>query len=454
MIKLFLFDLDGVLVKAKKIHYDALNEALGDDFAITWNEHLSKYDGLKTSQKLEMLSKEKGLPIIQHDFVWNKKQEITLKMLSELSPSFQLIECMKKISSDGYKLACCSNSIRKTVLTVLSKLGIIEYFDLIISNEDVKNSKPHPEMYWLAMSTFGILPEETIIIEDSPYGLLAASRAGANIMRVSSPEEVTYDNIIKYLDKGKTNMIPKWKDETLNVLVPMAGAGSRFEKAGYTFPKPLIEINNKPMIHMVLENLNIEANYIFVVQKLHREKYNLDTLLKLLTPNCKIIEVDGVTEGAACTTLLAKKFIDNDNPLIFANSDQFIEWNSNEFMYKMKESNCDGGMLTFTATHPKWSFAKINNDGLVTEVSEKNPISDIATVGIYYWKHGSDYVKYAEQMISKNIRTNNEFYVCPVFNEAINDGKKIIPFKIDKMWGLGTPEDLNTYITTYLKNIK
>jgi dTDP-glucose pyrophosphorylase len=267
-------------------------------------------------------------------------------------------------------------------------------------------------------------------------------------MRVESPKDITYNNIYKHLN-NQVNMTPKWKNEKLNVLIPMAGAGSRFEQAGYTFPKPLIEVKNKPMIQVVIENLNLDANYIYVVQKAHREKYNLDTLLNLLTPGCKIVETDGLTEGAACTALLAKEYIDNDNPLFFANSDQFVEWDSNEFMYKMQETDADGGIVSFTATHPKWSFAKIDENGLVTEVAEKNPISDIATVGYYYWKHGSDFVKYAEQMIEKNIRVNNEFYVCPVFNQAIEDCKQIRTFNTTGMWGLGTPEDLNYYLENY-----
>jgi dTDP-glucose pyrophosphorylase len=117
----------------------------------------------------------------------------------------------------------------------------------------------------------------------------------------------------------------------------------------------------------------------------------------------------------------------------------------------MNETGCDGGIVTFTATHPKWSFAKIDDLGLVTEVAEKNPISDIATVGFYWWKKGSDYVKYAEEMINNNIRVNNEFYVCPVFNEAIKDGKKIRTFNVSNMWGLGTPEDLTYYVENYKK---
>jgi HAD superfamily hydrolase (TIGR01509 family) len=450
MIKLIIFDLDGVLVEAKNIHFDALNEALGQKYRIEWSEHLSKYDGLKTNQKLEMLTKEKGLPVEMYQQVWDEKQKLTLKKLHNLKHSTQLQVCMDLLAKEGYKIACCSNSIRKTVLTVLSKLGIIEYFDLILSNEDVKNSKPHPEIYWKAISMMGYLPEETLIVEDSPFGLLAADRSKSNVMRVETTNDVTYSNIHKHLTK-QVNMIPKWKNEKLNVLIPMAGAGSRFEQAGYTFPKPLIEVNGKPMIQVVVENLNLDANYIYVVQKSHREKYNLDTLLNLLTPGCRIVEVDGLTEGAACTALLAKEYINNDNPLFFANSDQFVEWDSNEFMYKMQETNFDGGIVTFNATHPKWSFAKIDNDGFVTEVAEKNPISDIATVGYYYWKHGSDFVKYSEEMIEKNIRVNNEFYVCPVFNVAINDGKKIITYNANKMWGLGTPEDLKCYLESFKK---
>lgn len=449
MIKFIVFDLDGVLVEAKTIHYEALNEALGERYRIEWNEHLSIYDGLKTNQKLEMLTKEKGLPIDMYTSIWERKQKLTLEKLSNLEPSQQLIDCMSRLVDEGYKLAVSSNSIRKTVFTVLSKLGIIQYFDLVLSNEDITTSKPHPEIYWKTMSMFRALPEETLIIEDSPYGLLAASRSKASFMRVASPKEITYLNIKKYLNKTNMKLSPKWKDETLNVLIPMAGAGSRFEQAGYTFPKPLIEINGKPMIQVVVENLNLDANYIYVVQKAHREKYNLDALLNLLTPKCTIVETTAVTEGAACTALLAKEFINNNSPLFFANSDQFVEWNSNEFMYKMQETNCDGGIVTFQATHPKWSFAKVDDNGFVTEVAEKNPISDVATVGYYFWKRGSDFVKYAEKMIEKNIRVNNEFYVCPVFNQAIQDSKKIKTFNVDKMWGLGTPEDLNNFLKNH-----
>lgn len=453
-IKLVIFDLDGVLVEAKNLHYKALNKALGKKYSISWKEHLSKYDGLKTNQKLEMLTQEKDLPVELHSQIWENKQKYTLEELRNLTPNQTLQSVMNTLVEDGYKIAVCSNSIRKTVLTVLSKLGIMEFMDYIISNEDVQNSKPHPEMYWRAISKMGCLPEETLIVEDSPYGLLAASRAKAHILRVKNPTEVTYTNIFKKLteiEKGNIMKMPAWKDDKLNVIIPMAGAGSRFAQAGYSFPKPLIDVKGKPMIQVVAEMLNIEANYVYVVQKEHRAKYNLDTLLNLITPGCKIVETEGVTEGAACTALLAKEHIDTDAPLLFANSDQHIVWNSTEFFYKMNETDVDGGILCFKGTHPKWSFAKVDENNKVIEVAEKNPISDNATVGMYYWKRGSDFVKYAEQMIEKDIRVNNEFYVCPVYNEAIQDDKHISCFMIEKdaMWGLGTPEELNYYLENF-----
>jgi choline kinase len=297
------------------------------------------------------------------------------------------------------------------------------------------------------MKTLDVLPEETIIVEDSPVGLLSAQRSSANVVRVNSPKEVNLE-IIEDIINQKTEKNLKWVDKKLNVLVPMAGEGSRFKEHGYKVPKPLIDINGKLMIQRVVESLNLEANFIYVVQKSHNLEYNLNTILNLITPNCKIVEVDGLTEGAACSTLLAKELFDNKNPLMIVNSDQFIEWNSSNFYYKMNEANIDGGIVTFDSSETKWSYVKIS-DGYVIETAEKNPISNDATVGIYYWKKGSDYVKSAENMISKNIRVNNEFYICPVYNEAINDGKLFSPYKVNEMWGLGTPEDLKFYLENF-----
>lgn len=232
----------------------------------------------------------------------------------------------------------------------------------------------------------------------------------------------------------------------MNILIPMSGRGSRFEKAGFKNPKPLIDVNGKPMIQVVIENLNLDGHYIFLVLKDHYDKFNLKNLLGSIVNKSSVIVVDSVTEGAACTALLAKKLINNDDELIIANSDQWMDWNSSHFLSSLRRRKADGGIATFFATHPKWSFAKIDENNLVSEVAEKNPISTVATTGIYYFAKGKYFVDAAETMISKNIRTNNEFYICPSFNEMIKNGHKVYSYPIAEMQGLGTPEDLEIYL--------
>lgn len=800
MIKAIIFDLDGVLIEAKLIHYHALNKALKQyGFEISWNEHLAKYDGLPTNKKLEKLTNEKGLDPNLYNTIWTLKQKETINVIKELIKPEDYTEQKKLLQyliENGYKVFVASNSITESIRCMLSCSDLIHYVHRYYSNEDVRNPKPHSEIYTKCILDAGINPKEALIIEDSHIGRKSAHESGAQVMGVIGPCEVNISNIQKAINKANEYKIfrPKWQGGQMNVLIPMAGAGSRFQKAGYTFPKPLIDIYNKPMIQVVVENLNIQAQHIFICQKSHYEQYNLHHVLNLISPNCKIIQIDHITEGAACTTLLAKDLINNDSPLLIANSDQYIEWDSNEFLYSCNNDHIDGGILTFDSCfgyrtridtkeygkipigkivnqklkcsvlsynieknifeytpvidyiridgknqkwkiiqtprkgrikvtydhefltndgwkkieninqekilttyydlnsqqeevfigtmlgdgyiskcynrtnsglrfshsikqkkwaitklnifnnletkykendvsiyktisccvkinerfknerkkwyndkkivpnnikltpltiatwymddgtlinkksknpvprfgtdnfnekdiqilqnkfkdiniltyitksnnkprlivsanssqtffnmiapyiipemayklplqyrnqcsykywnptneqkryyiqilcedlhkidsdtkyafcletknhnfivnnlvahncHPKWSYVRLDENGYVTEVKEKKPISNIATVGVYYYKKGSDYVKYAEQMINKNVRVNNEFYVCPVFNEMIQDKKKIKTYHVEKMWGLGTPEDLNYFINDH-----
>tara|TARA_R110000782_G_scaffold111828_3_gene201739 strand:+ start:798 stop:2174 length:1377 start_codon:yes stop_codon:yes gene_type:complete len=454
MIKLVVFDLDGVLIDSKQTHYEALNRALGSEYAITIEEHLSTYDGLPTRSKLNMLSERKGLPTDCHAEIARAKQKHTVEILKEtVQPRQDFVDMCREIKDRGYTLACASNAVRDTVKMSLLQLGIIEYFDFWYSNEDVHRPKPHFEMYFECMLKADAKPNETLIIEDSHIGRQAVLDAGAHLLAVADTHDVSLAIVLDAIEQH--NEQPKkripWKSKSMNVLIPMAGAGSRFAEQGYTFPKPLIEVGNKPMIQVVVDNLNIQANYIFIVQKDHYEKYNLETVLNMVAPGCTIVQTEGITEGAACTTLLAKEYINNEEPLIIANSDQFVEWNSNEVLYAFTTEGVDGGILCFNSTHPKWSYAKLDDNGFVSEVAEKQPISTNATVGIYYWSRGSLYVNSAERMIERNIRTNNEFYVCPAFNELVEDGGKVRVKNIaeDGMWGLGTPEDLKHFLANY-----
>ena len=238
----------------------------------------------------------------------------------------------------------------------------------------------------------------------------------------------------------------------LNIIIPMAGRGSRFADAGYKNPKPLIEVCGKPMIQVVVENLTpkCEHRFIFVCQNQHIKDYKLVPLLKSLAKNVEIIGIDGITEGQVCTVLKAEKYIDNDESLMCANSDQFIDFDINDYLYAMQKGNYDGFIMTMNANDPKWSYAKIDEKGNVIETAEKKVISNEATVGIFNFKHGKDLVRAAKQMIKDDIRVNNEFYTCPCYNYLIKEGQKIGIYNIgeeyDGMYGLGTPKDLEFFL--------
>ena len=240
----------------------------------------------------------------------------------------------------------------------------------------------------------------------------------------------------------------------LNIVVPMAGRGSRFANAGYELPKPLIEIHGHAMIECVIKNITpkVAHKFIFLCLDEHLKKYNLESRLKTFAPNCEIVNVDKVTEGAACTVLLAEKFIDNDDALMIANSDQYVDIAIDDYL--IAGEGLDGLIMTMFAADNKWSFINFDENNFVTMVREKEVISNEATVGIYNFAHGRDYVTYAKKMIKLNLRVNNEFYVAPVYNMLIEDGKKIGFYNVgrldDGMYGLGVPDDLNKFLNNPL----
>ena len=454
-IKLVVVDLDGVIIDSREIHYKSLNLALemvGEKYVIPREEHIAKYDGHPTKYKLHLLTKEKGLDPHLYDQVWKSKQEMTQKIiLEDFAKDERIIEIFKNLKEKGYLIFCASNSIWQTVKNALYVKGFLPYIDYFISNEEVRMPKPSPEIYFRCFERAQLTPLEVLICEDSPVGRQAAYNSGANVCPIENVEDFTFEKIINYISKYETiekytTMQYPQNEQLINIVIPAAGLGSRFAKAGYSMPKPLIEVNGKPMLQKVVENIAIKGRYIFIVQKEHYEKYNMKYVLNLISPNCEIVVNEGVTEGAACSVLLAKEFINNDNPLIIANSDQYLEWDPYKFLYVSNSEGIDGCISTFTNTHPKFSYAEVDENGYVRQVAEKKPISNIATTGVYFWKNGSDFVKYAEQMIEKEIRTNNEFYVCPVFNEAINDGRKIKTVHCESFHCLGTPEDLSQYL--------
>lgn len=440
MIKAVIFDMDGVLVDADKWHYNALNVALqhADVEPISWQEHLTVYKGIPTREKLRILRERKGLDEQLFPKILASKQEVTEQIIAGFcEPDREKVE-MARLLARKYRLVVCSNAVRASVDLMLERSGVKEFFEFTLSNQDVERSKPDPQIYKVAFERLGLAPEECVIVEDSDVGKAAATASGGVLCSVNDPSEVNYYRLMRTV----------LEHDRVNVVIPAAGQGKRFAEVGYQHPKPLIDVEGRPMIELVLDDFREIGRPIVILQERHVSRYAADFVVRHTSPSAEIVTVDGLTEGAACTVLTAEHLIDNGSELVLANSDQVVDVDLTRFLAAMRAKDADGGILVFRDTNPKWSFARTDERGLVVEVAEKNPISDLATVGIYYFRHGSDFVAGAKQMIARDRRVNGEFYVCPVFNELIEAGKRIYVHEIDaaEMHGLGTPEDLEAFL--------
>lgn len=236
----------------------------------------------------------------------------------------------------------------------------------------------------------------------------------------------------------------------MNIVIPMAGLGSRFSDAGYETPKPFIEIEGKPMILQAVETLGFEGQYIFIIRK---DKTIKNRMMEIF-PKSKIIEVDYLTDGPASSVMLAKEHINNDKELIVANCDQIMWWDADTVIKQIRVMDYDGVVVTYHETTPKNSYARINRRGYVTKMAEKQVISNVSLNGIHYWKKGKYFVESTESMVEKNIRFNNEFYVSLTYNQMIEKGLKVGIYHIPNEFhnAVGTPDDLNRYfekISTY-----
>jgi NDP-sugar pyrophosphorylase family protein len=238
----------------------------------------------------------------------------------------------------------------------------------------------------------------------------------------------------------------------LNIVVPIAGRGSRFLDAGYDVPKPLLPVHGVPMIEVVVNNVRPRSphRFIFVALQAHLDRSGVRDTLGRIAPSCAIVPVREVTRGAACSVLLARDLIDNSDPLMIANSDQWVDLDINDYLSELEHRGADGLIMTMRADHPKWSYVGLGPDGWVERVVEKQVISAEATVGIYNFRHGAAFVRAADGMIAADLRVNGEFYVAPVYNELIKDGAKVCVHNVggdgSGMYGLGVPEDLESFL--------
>jgi len=445
-----LFDLDGVLIDLKELHRDA--------YITAWNHispqspidilfHTTHLEARPTKDKVVLCNQilQTSVPVGE---VSALKQRLTEQLIGDFKGLATVTETICWLKSQGHRLACCSNSIRKTIDIALTKLEILDQFDLILSNEDVIQSKPAPDIYLKAASHFGVAPQECLVFEDSVVGRRAATEAGCRVIPITNASDLTIEFLKICIDAGSRIATPK----TIHLVIPMGGLGSRFEKEGYTIPKPFLPIFGKEMYKWVIENMMPQTPALRALVQVHiiiREEHR--TLFQN-TQDVHLHTIPALTEGPACTVLAIKDIINTSDPLVIANSDQHLEWDSDAFYYSLFHPAIDGVISTFSQLDPtdiKWSYAKTDANQNVIEVAEKRYISSNASTGIYGFSKGSDFVTFAESMIQKNIRVNNEFYVCPVYNEAIRAKKSIKVLDCFKMWGLGVPKDYEIFLANW-----
>jgi NDP-sugar pyrophosphorylase family protein len=239
----------------------------------------------------------------------------------------------------------------------------------------------------------------------------------------------------------------------LKIIIPLAGTSELFEKAGFFYPKPLIEINGTPMIQLVIERINaikIPHQLIFILREEDVLKFHLDNTLKLLSPNCDIIKLKNDTKGALCSILMAVDKIDPNDSLLILNGDQIIDSDFGQIINYFNENQTQVGIVTFKSIHPRWSFAKIENNQ-VLQTAEKNPISENAIAGYYYFKNADDFFNCAFECILKDVQLDGKFYISPVINEYILKNKKVLNYSIEtnKYHSFYSPQMINKYVKQF-----
>lgn len=444
MNNLCIFDLDGTLCHLKDLHFESLNRALAmyDRPIISREDHLTNMDGLPTEKKLFALG------IVGNDAVKvsHYKQVFTLEGLSKhVKPDLAMVETFHKIIARGWLIGVCSNARQETVKEALRLLGV-EFLVCWTFTPDCTTCrcKPSPEMMLRMMLAADACPRSTVIFEDSPTGLRAAHASGALTIQVDKP--LTEKFVLNCLHTSIDYQYD-WYD--LNVIIPMAGDGKRFKDAGYVEPKPFIRMPDGQQMYKAVVS-NLEAPMASFMYLMRGEHVNAHVDYEDAEYN-DVVYVNSPTRGTAETCLLASQWIDNERSLLIANSDQLFEWDAMAFYYFARNTELDGVVVTFDCPERdvRWSYVSIDDKGLVECVVEKDPISDTACTGLWFWKRGGDFVRFAHRIVDNDIRFKGEYYVSTVLQAAIDAGLKFSTFKVDKFHGLGDPESLEKYIRSH-----
>jgi len=466
-----VFDLDGVLVESKELHYETLNDALetmaGPQYRISWGEHQCIYDGLSTRQKLALLQLTPAVA----EAVFQRKQELTLERIrDQIKPNLAIKETLRRLKALAYPIAVASNCIRQSVHAFLTALDLWDVVDVVFSNEDVKQPKPHPDMYLKVAESFGIQPGQLLIVEDSTKGFEAAVRAGGQLFKVATPADVRLEPLQQRLSESH--------EPELHIVIPLARPSpSCFwldgpDQLPVEVPLQLMDMAGQILLQRMCDNIRPagrRCRWIFLVRETQQVKYRLDSLLPRVTHYEPTVVIGVKTEqlGAMATVLLASEWIDNDTPLWIFDGGHVIQWTSNSLALWDLLQQHPAAVTIHQDQDRRWSYVETapqrstvdlaapqrstGESVLVTQIREKTPISCKACTGLYGWRHGRDFVKAAHFLRQRNVSYLGQFFISQTLQQCLEaPDYQVAALPVTKSWSLRSFTEIAEFRRSYI----
>ena len=454
-IQLIVFDLDGVLVDSRDLHYEALNMAIaqeaGAQYVITRHEHEHVYDGLSTNQKLRLMTLAKELPIELHKPIWARKQALTDQLVAEqLKPTAHVTELLRTLKACGYPVAVASNCIASSVKNILTSIGLLHFVDARYSNEDVPYAKPSPDIYQKACASFGLQPCSVLVVEDSVKGFEAALRAGCHLLKVGGTHDVNCANLFRRLQEVEAAPKP------ITVVIPLAGPSSQAwldgpETPPCEVPVFLTDVRGRSLLEWAvssIRSLRFPMRFIFVVKEEQARVLKLESLCVKAAgfEPTTVVKLRSETLGALKTVLAARNLIPLDAPLLIFDGSHVVQWGSGASVDDMLSTCHDSAVTVFSSNDPRWSYVRTaSNSRTVLELHEKIAVSNLACSGLYFSRRAADFMAAADAVVAKDVRTRGLFFVAPTYNEVIAQGSNVEACSVEQAWSLRSAAEAGSF---------
>jgi HAD superfamily hydrolase (TIGR01509 family) len=450
--KVVVFDLDGVLVESKELHYRAFNaavtEAVGSGYALSEAEHTLVYDGLSTRQKLRLMQTHKQLPAASVETIFHRKQELTSQMIqNQIRPDPQIINTLQQLKQMGYPIAVASNCIRQSVREFLTALELWNHVDALFSNEDVAEPKPDPAIYSKVADSFGVNTTDLFVVEDSPKGFEAVVRSGAHLHQVKSPADVRFPSLMAAMNMS---------DCQVQIVVPLARPGATYWLDGPNelptdLPLQLLDMDGQVLLKRMCDNIrppNTRCRWIFLVPR-SDQQHRWHSLLPNITGYEDTVVIPVVKEqlGAMNTVLLAESHLSHDVPLMVFDGSHIVEWYTTTppevLLDALKE--VDALVTIHEDSDPRWSYVETSGQRVLV-VREKKPISCRACTGLYIWKRPKDFIQAARRLQQKQTYCRGQYYISQVMQECLETvGFHLRSYMVKRSWSLRTMDEVSLF---------